>query len=37
MQGGALGALQKAGLESQYATIAEKLDDFGYTSHMLGK
>jgi hypothetical protein len=38
-QGGALGMKQKAGLESQYETIAEKLTsaEFGYKAHMVGK
>ncbi len=34
---GALGAAEKAGLETDYATLAEQLEPQGYTSHMLGK
>lgn len=36
-QTGALGYRQKAGLEQQYSTLAEKLNGLGYVSHMLGK
>lgn len=34
---GALGSRERAGLEMEYATLAEELAALNYTSHMVGK